>query len=43
MDHIVFKHSPFRTSCSAVKLIEEQDVRINVAFQGDKSNISLKQ
>ena len=45
MDHIVFKHSPFRTSCSAVELKErfEQDVRITAAFQGDKSDTSLKQ
>ena len=43
MDHIVFKHSPFRTWCSAVELSERQDVRITAAFQGDKINISLKQ
>ena len=43
MDHVVFKHSPFRTSCSAVELTERQYVRITAAFQGDKSDISLKQ
>lgn len=38
-DHVVFKHSPFRTSCSAVELTSDkkQDVRITVAFRGNKA------
>ena len=41
MDHIVFKHSPFKTSCSAVELEERQEVRVLASFQGDKSDINL--
>lgn len=34
LDHITFKHSPFKTSCSAVELGKNQDVLVTAEFQG---------
>lgn len=34
LDHIIFKQSPFKTSCFAVELGRKQEVRVSADFQG---------
>lgn len=41
VDHIIFKHSPFKTSCSAVDLGKKQDVIVTAEFQGDPEFLVL--
>lgn len=42
MDHIVFKNSPFKTSCAAVEFEKRQDLRVLASFQGNRSAKDLK-